>query len=116
MSQWLVDKLTREKKYAWAKYYQAENQEHHNNINTYHRLTPALTNLPPTTPQFVLDELKSLHIELRTKIECPICLDIIEPESMQITKCGHKYCKTCLDKLKETPEKKCALCRTRVAK
>jgi hypothetical protein len=112
MSQQQLDTLTRQKKYAWAKYYALQNREHADNIRVYNRLT----NLPPNTPQFVLDDIKSLHLELRKKIECPICLAVIEPEDMEITKCGHKYCKTCLDRLKQTPQKKCALCRTKVAR
>ena len=82
----MLNKINYQKKqtaYAWAKYYQAETQ------------------------QLVQ---KDLMIELKKKIECPICLDIIDPENLGISKCGHKYCKGCLDKQIETTNK-CAMCR-----
>jgi hypothetical protein len=49
--------------------------------------------------------------ELRKTIECPVCLEVIEDTSnMKISRCGHKYCKTCFDTMKER-DQKCGICR-----
>ena len=97
--------------FAWAKYYEAEANRLRGDIAVYNNLNQ----LPPETPEFVLTQIKDLMVELKKKIECPICLDIIEPTELGITKCGHKYCKSCLDRLKTT-SKKCAVCRKTLCK
>jgi len=97
--------------YAWRQYYNAGTDQLVSDIEAYNQVT----NLPPETPDFVLDQLKDFHIQLKKKIECPICLDIINPEHLGISKCGHKYCKGCLDKLKTTT-KKCAICRKKLCR
>jgi len=105
----MFNKINYQKKqtaYAWAKYYQAETQQLVQNIVVYKKMDE----LPPETPDFVLEQLRELMIELKKKIECPICMDIIDPENLGISKCGHKYCKGCLDKQIETTNK-CAMCR-----
>lgn len=97
--------------YAWRQYYEAKMVQLVSDINAYNQVT----NLPPETPEFVLEQLKDFHIELKKNIECPICLDIINPEQLGISKCGHKYCNECLDKLKTT-SKECAVCRKKLCK
>ena len=97
--------------YAWAKYYDSERERLVSDIQAY----TEIDSLPPETPQFVLDQLKEFHIELKKKIECPICLETINPDVLEISKCGHKYCKDCLDQLKQTT-KKCAICRKKLCK
>ena len=97
--------------YAWAKYYEAEREGLIGDIGVYNNLNQ----LPPETPEFVLTQIKDLMIELKKKVECPICLDVIDPEKLGISKCGHKYCKDCLDRLKTT-SKKCAVCRKTLCK
>jgi hypothetical protein len=54
--------------------------------------------------------------EVRKTWDCPICLEMISPEetgdkSLEITNCGHYYCKQCLTSLKAQPQPKCAVCR-----
>ena len=97
--------------YAWAKYFEASRIQLISDIEAFKQITT----LPPETPEFVLEQLKEFHIQLKKKIECPICLDIIEPKKLGISKCGHKYCQECLDKLKTTT-KKCAMCRKKLCK
>ena len=34
---------------------------------------------------------------MNEKVQCPICLDIIDDgEILSVTECGHIYCNTCL--------------------
>jgi len=43
------------------------------------------------------------------KFECPICLEVVNQDTIKITHCGHIYCIDCLVQVKETM-KKCSLC------
>ena len=47
---------------------------------------------------------------IKKKWNVRFCYNVIEPDDMKLTNCGHKYCKTCYDKLIET-NNKCAICR-----
>ena len=97
--------------FAWAKYYESETDRHRGAIHHYHYIREVIEK--EQTPQFVIDEFKEMMIELKKTIECPICYDEIKPENIAFTKCGHKYCKGCLDKLKVTT-KKCAMCQRKI--
>ena len=97
--------------YAWAKYYECERERLTENTHNYEGLTQVVER--ETTPQFVIDELKDMIIELKKQIECPVCMEIIQPEDIGFTKCGHKYCSECLERLKTTT-KKCALCNRKI--
>ena len=104
--------------YAWARYYQECEESLASDTRAYHGIVNATESdgvADEVIPQFVIDELKGLLDELKKKIECPICFDVIEANDLGITNCGHKYCKTCLDRLKTTT-KKCAICRKTIAK
>lgn len=97
--------------FAWAKYYETAREQLVGDIEAYKQIDQ----LPPETPDFVINQLKEFHISLKKKIECPICLDTIDPENLGISKCGHKYCEGCLSQLKTTT-KKCAICRRKLCK
>mgnify|MGYP003152606385 FL=1 len=111
----LRNKLAWSKKqtsYAWGKYYESQSENQGVHINHFEYLTQVVER--DTTPQFVIDELKDLMIQLKKEIECPVCLSVIQPENIGFTKCGHKYCKECLEQLKLTT-KKCAMCNRKIA-
>ena len=42
---------------------------------------------------------------------CPICMEKLGTTNITITKCGHKFCHTCLDEYSST-NNICPLCRT----
>lgn len=98
--------------YAWAKYYEAEREQQTSNIQQY---TQVVRVVEQDLPEFVKAEMTSMMEKLKKKIECPICLEVMEPSTIGFANCGHKYCKECLDKLKTTT-KKCAVCRRKIAK
>jgi hypothetical protein len=97
--------------YAWAKYYESERNALVDNIQHYHVVVKVVSE--ETVPEFIRAEMTEMMTQLRKQIECPICLQVIGVEELGIARCGHKYCKTCLGKLKETT-KKCAVCRRKV--
>ena len=43
--------------------------------------------------------------------KCPICMDDLKTKNLTITKCGHKFCHTCLD-AHSCNDFKCPICRS----
>lgn len=43
--------------------------------------------------------------------KCPICLETLQNKNLTITKCGHKFCHTCLDE-HSCKDSACPICRT----
>jgi hypothetical protein len=55
--------------------------------------------------------------ELRKTWESPICLEFIQPDTLEITSCGHFYCRVCLERLKAVPQgevARCPVCRRKL--
>ena len=96
----------KQRRYAWAQFYKARREEH----EAMQALVELYNTKTREMPDHIKNELKELYIEMKKKIECPICLHEIESDDLDWTKCGHKYCKACLKRLKETSNK-CAICR-----
>lgn len=64
-----------------------------------------------------VDEVNVFGIFSET-FDCPVCYEFVDGLGV-ITDCGHKYCKTCFDKIKEQYEEngnfpKCAMCRCEI--
>jgi len=55
---------------------------------------------------FLTAQFKDMYDELKKKSDCPICFEPITKENMNITNCGHIFCKECSVKLSN-----CAVCR-----
>jgi SNF2 family DNA or RNA helicase len=46
---------------------------------------------------YLKNAIASLHVSQTEEEEtCPICLEVISPDDMSITKCGHKFCWECI--------------------
>jgi len=101
MSQRQVDQAKRATRFAWAKYYEVQNENHATTVSRVEKME--------SLPIFVQEEIKSLYIELKKEVECPICYEVIDIGVLKFTKCGHKYCEDCLSKLYE-----CAVCRKKI--
>ena len=95
--------------FAWAKYYEE--------VNTTHELCKKMYKLyeeQDNGSEYLTTQLKECFIELKKKIDCPICLEVIELENLKISSCGHKYCNTCYEELMKMEEPKCALCKKKL--
>eukprot|EP01043_Picozoa_sp_COSAG02_P073888 COSAG02_NODE_14556_length_1260_cov_0.857881_2_plen_119_part_00 len=98
--------------FAWAKFYEECNSQHNAHVSE-HNLLEDVNDNNSSLPQFLIDEIQEKMKRLKEEIECPICLDIIPEGQLDITRCGHKYCKQCCQQLKDTT-KKCAVCRRKI--
>jgi len=97
--------------YAWAMFYKQieENHDaelsHYNHIQAIQNEEKAIENLPKN----LVNEFAEMSIALKKKLECPICLEVINKDKLTITGCGHKYCADCRQHIKV-----CAICRKKV--
>jgi hypothetical protein len=87
---------------AWAMYFDIQTTTHANTIIRYEKLCEV--------PEHIKLELIEMINELKKEIECPVCLSIIPTDNLAISRCGHKYCKGCIDTMKER-NLNCAICR-----
>jgi hypothetical protein len=106
----------KQKSFAWAKYYDS----------IYNRMRDAtiILNIAPITlnnqgevtpkellPSHITQEFYDMAVELKKTFSCPVCLELVNKDNIQITFCGHIYCNDCLTTLKNMPKSKCAVCR-----
>jgi len=101
-------------KFAWAKYYEQVNDALHNaheQYDTFNRVAD-----DKSIPEHIKTEIKEMAKALKKKWECPVCMDMIADEQLEITNCGHYYCKDCLESWKQTCKDrgddkwKCGMC------
>ena len=107
---------SRQTKFAWAMYYQQARDTHlylrqrRTQLNQMNELINATEQGNQQLVLFVKELLRQVSVD----IQCPICLEDLECDDLQFSKCGHKYCAECLKKLKETSNK-CAICRKKLS-
>lgn len=101
--------------YAWAKYFESVNTRLSADYRHYNTIThTVVVSTPEGIPQHIKDELVKMSAELKKQWECPVCMDMIKPDTLDITNCGHYFCKSCLTNLKARAsggECKCPMCR-----
>lgn len=104
-------------RYAWAQYYAAREDALGADWAQFAVIEKAVVAIDDKdVPQHIKDELKSMSAALKKKWECPVCQDMIEHGDLQITNCGHFFCKGCLSQWQATqkasgePKWKCACC------
>jgi len=101
--------------FAWAKYYDEVNRELRSDHRHYELYTRTSSDV--SIPSHIISEMKEMAAALKKKWECPCCLDFIEDDALQITNCGHYYCKECLEQWKGTQKTngkekwECAVCK-----
>lgn len=101
----------RKAKQGWACYFQAIEQGQMCDIIYYEQVKE----LPVADmSEYAQKQIQELLIKLKKAIECPVCLETIAPNNIEMTACGHKFCKQCLKTIKTTPEPKCAVCRGKI--
>jgi len=106
-----LEYANRRVKYAWAKYFETIENEHNGNIQQYNLNQNIISSGVDDLPIHIVNEIEKLNIELKRKLDCPICMDIIQEGKLKITGCGHKFCKDCYDRIDE-----CSICRRKINK
>jgi late competence protein required for DNA uptake (superfamily II DNA/RNA helicase) len=106
-------RLESQRRFAWAMYYQEARRAHERTVLYVNRQAAMLTD--PTLPTHLKNEIEEMRAAARKDYECPICMDMIPSGQLDITNCGHFYCKECLAQLLRQADPKCAICRKKLA-
>ena len=114
--------LQKEKAYAWGMYFGVRNKlfEAQEEIYDYvnkDRLDFESNN--EESAEHLQKFISELYEKARESVECPICMERIDAESLDTTKCGHNFHKECLNTLKDNREVgskfvDCPICRTKL--
>jgi len=98
-------------KQGWAFYYRLMEAEHQTQVIYSERLIEVSTQ---EMPEHIKTEILDLLSQVKAKVDCPICLEVIPEGQIDITKCGHKFCKSCLLEVKRRPNPECSICRKKI--
>ena len=90
----------RQTAFAWAKFYERVRGTHVIEYRYITRLNDMTRQTEEVIPTHIKNELLEMAKELKKTWECPICIDTILPDNLEITNCGHSFCKTCLEDYK----------------
>ena len=105
------ERLDKNRRVAWCKFFQARRENFQQRVEFYDKLKMLQDALATAQGEYNIpphfqNKFKELLAEAKSTIECPVCLDVIEAEQLEITNCGHCYCKQCKSRLDQ-----CAICR-----
>jgi hypothetical protein len=89
-----------QKKFAWAKYYETINGAHDADHGRYEVVRVIAEEAG--VPEHIKVQMKEMATALKKKWECPVCLEFIPDGTVEITSCGHIYCKPCLKSWQDT--------------
>lgn len=100
--------------YAWAKYFEQVHLQLVNDHRAYQQQQVAINDV--AIPEHIKGLLKEMADELKKRWSCPICMEMIDANDLEITNCGHYMCKGCFEELKESlplseTKWKCPVCR-----
>ena len=106
----LLNKKEKQRRFAWAKFFESQEQQMNTDIQYVVKLESKIEPLP----NHIKEEFKELLTEMKKKIECGICTEQMKPdEIMFLSPCFHKICKSCYEIGNIT---KCPYCRKTIYK
>ena len=114
--------LQKEKAYAWGMYFGVRNKLFEAQEEIYDFVNKDRLDFESNdeeSAEHLQKFISELYEKARESVECPICMERIDAESLDTTKCGHNFHKQCLNTLKDTREVgskfvDCPICRTKL--
>ena len=111
--------------YAWGRYYDIEAQFHNAQMAIYNELNES--HIPDPEGEYDMFDVGTDHLnkfvsdlykKAKEQVQCSICLEIIDANDLEITKCGHTFHKNCMTELKKAKSEDryvdCPICRTKL--
>ena len=113
------NRLEKKAKMGWAAFFASQNKNHETHMSYMDKINTLRNKLSEVQkntdiPVHIANELIELYDLAKKEVSCPICLDVLETKNIKFSSCGHKYCETCLNKLKTANPSKCAICRRKI--
>lgn len=60
--------------------------------------------------EFLKKQFIEMYDMVKKNAECPVCMEVLTKENIDVPSCGHLICKTCKDTIKER-DSLCPCCR-----
>ena len=104
--------LERRRRLGWAKYFELLNSQ----VAMARVVAQPLRNergqIPAKSslPNHITQEFYDMAVQLNKTYTCPICLDLVDKDTIEITLCGHTFHKECLANAKAV-KNECPTCR-----
>lgn len=111
-----LDYANKRVKFAWARYYTEVRVHNQNDYIQYVFYTKTIERDAQVIPIHIKNEMIEMATKLKKQWECAVCLEFISHEVLEMTNCGHFYCKECLETWKTTQKNngndkwKCGVC------
>ncbi len=117
-SQAQMNQQKKKTSFAWAKFYEARSSTADSATIMVNMIVQSgiprnngILERPASLPAHITAEFMTMAEKLNAEHSCPVCLDLVNSQTIHITWCGHILCKSCLERL---PEKKCPMCRKEI--
>jgi hypothetical protein len=107
----------KQKSFAWAKYYSSVNERLNADYAYYEVMRRITTDTDANKmPEHIIKSIAEMGAALKKTWDCAICQDIIKPDDLDITNCGHYFCKGCMEEHKRRggADCKCPTCRRKI--
>jgi rubrerythrin len=107
------DNMDKRRRIAWAKYYELEGEQANQTniiVSSIGRKENGELNL---IPKHITEEFYDMATKLNKKYTCPICIDLVDKTTIDITYCGHIFHKECLNESKKS-KNQCPMCRKKL--
>jgi hypothetical protein len=59
---------------------------------------------------FLINTFIELYDKVKENSECPVCMELLTKENIEVPSCGHLICKGCKENVMKN-DKKCPCCR-----
>ncbi len=107
------DNMDKRRRVAWCKYYELEAENTNTAaivVNVIGRKEDGQLN---EMPAHITKEFYDMATALNKKYTCPVCLDLVNKDTIEITYCGHIFHKECLNNSKKV-KMECPMCRKKL--
>lgn len=107
----------KQKSFAWAKYYSAQSSRLAADYSNYRLLQLIKEDSEAKSiPEHIVKSIADMGAALKKTWDCSICMEIIKPDQLEITNCGHFFCKECIKEHKKRSglDCKCPNCRRKL--
>jgi hypothetical protein len=111
------ENLMKQKKKGWAMFYNEMGQNADNAtiiISTIGRDTQGKLPAREDIPSHITTQFYDMAVKLNETYTCPVCLELVNKETINISFCGHIFCKDCLEHIKKSDNPLCAICRKKL--
>jgi hypothetical protein len=117
LTDYQYNELVKKSKMGWASYFRELENSQNNAViiwQVVNKVNKEVNEEGNELTDYAQGQIQELLIQLKKQIECPICLEVINPKEVVMTNCGHKYCKQCLNTIKTGAKPECAVCRQKI--